>query len=106
MLLLLLLLLSLAICAVPLASSLRLLLLQDSGAQPLVNENGSLALAVNGEIYNHRILRKTLDADYNYKTHSDCEVILPLVCVDCERISCAATSGKDYGIGILTELSI
>ncbi|OJJ03713.1 hypothetical protein ASPVEDRAFT_85149 [Aspergillus versicolor CBS 583.65] len=50
----------------------------DSGAQPLVNENGSLALAVNGEIYNHRILRKTLDADYNYKTHSDCEVILPL----------------------------
>ena len=106
LLLLLLLLLSLAICAVPLGSSLRLLLLQDSGAQPLVNENGSLALAVNGEIYNHRILRKTLDADYNYKTHSDCEVILPLVCVDCERISCAATSGKDYGIGILTELSI
>ncbi|OJJ53139.1 hypothetical protein ASPSYDRAFT_163203 [Aspergillus sydowii CBS 593.65] len=50
----------------------------DSGAQPLVNENGSLALAVNGEIYNHRILRKTLDVDYNYKTHSDCEVIIPL----------------------------
>ncbi|KAL2788100.1 hypothetical protein BJX66DRAFT_309574 [Aspergillus keveii] len=50
----------------------------DSGAQPLVNDNGSLALAVNGEIYNHRILRKTLDVEYNYKTHSDCEVIIPL----------------------------
>ncbi|KAL4939005.1 hypothetical protein BDV06DRAFT_214652 [Aspergillus oleicola] len=50
----------------------------DSGAQPLVNENESLALAVNGEIYNHRIVRKTLDVKYNYKTHSDCEVIIPL----------------------------
>ncbi|KAL2833372.1 hypothetical protein BDW59DRAFT_138545 [Aspergillus cavernicola] len=50
----------------------------DSGAQPLVNDNGSLALAVNGEIYNHRILRKTLEVDYTYKTHSDCEVIIPL----------------------------
>lgn len=90
----------------PIGSSLRLPLLQDSGAQPLVNENGSLALAVNGEIYNHRILRKTLDVDYNYKTHSDCEVIIPLVCVDCEGISCAAASGNVYGIGILTGISI
>ena len=50
----------------------------DSGAQPLVNEDGSLALAVNGEIYNHRILRKHLKASYRYKTNSDCEVIIPL----------------------------
>ncbi|KAL4878575.1 hypothetical protein BJY04DRAFT_111196 [Aspergillus karnatakaensis] len=50
----------------------------DSGAQPLVNDDESLALAVNGEIYNHRILRKSLDVKYNYKTHSDCEVIIPL----------------------------
>ncbi|KAL4755218.1 hypothetical protein BDW72DRAFT_164380 [Aspergillus terricola var. indicus] len=50
----------------------------DSGAQPLVNDDESLALAVNGEIYNHRIVRKTLDVEYNYKTHSDCEVIIPL----------------------------
>ncbi|KKK18668.1 hypothetical protein P175DRAFT_0561022 [Aspergillus ochraceoroseus IBT 24754] len=49
-----------------------------SGAQPLVNDEGSLALTVNGEIYNHRILRKSLDVEYNYKTHSDCEVIIPL----------------------------
>jgi len=52
----------------------------DSGAQPLVNDDGTLALAVNGEIYNHRILRKGLKTEYNFKTHSDCEVIIPLVC--------------------------
>ncbi|KAL2223408.1 asparagine synthetase [Thermoascus aurantiacus ATCC 26904] len=50
----------------------------DSGAQPLVNDDGTLALAVNGEIYNHRILRKGLKTEYNFKTHSDCEVIIPL----------------------------
>lgn len=51
----------------------------DSGAQPLTNEDGSLALAVNGEIYNHRVIRKTLETPYHFKTHSDCEVIIPLV---------------------------
>jgi asparagine synthase (glutamine-hydrolysing) len=50
----------------------------DSGAQPLVNEEGTISLAVNGEIYNHRILRKSLKKPYNFKTHSDCEVIIPL----------------------------
>ncbi|KAJ5133936.1 asparagine synthetase Asn2 [Penicillium atrosanguineum] len=50
----------------------------DSGAQPLVNDDETLALAVNGEIYNHRILRKNLHTKYNFKTHSDCEVIIPL----------------------------
>ncbi|KAI9829776.1 MAG: asparagine synthetase [Sarea resinae] len=50
----------------------------DSGAQPLVNDDGSLALAVNGEIYNHRLIRKQLKKEYHFKTHSDCEVIIPL----------------------------
>ncbi|KAL8959562.1 MAG: hypothetical protein Q9193_003600 [Seirophora villosa] len=49
-----------------------------SGAQPLVNADGSLSLAVNGEIYNHRVLRKHLKEPYNFKTNSDCEVIIPL----------------------------
>ena len=57
----------------------RTLLGADTGAQPLVNGDGSLSLAVNGEIYNHRVLRKLLKEPYNFKTHSDCEVILPLV---------------------------
>ena len=53
--------------------------MKDTGAQPLYNEDGSLILAVNGEIYNHRVLRKQLKTPYKFKTHSDCEVILPLV---------------------------
>lgn len=51
----------------------------DSGAQPLTNDDGTVSLAVNGEIYNHRVLRKQLKTPYNFKTHSDCEVIIPLV---------------------------
>lgn len=51
----------------------------DTGAQPLVSTDGKIILAVNGEIYNHRILRKGLkDQDATFKTHSDCEVILHL----------------------------
>jgi asparagine synthase (glutamine-hydrolysing) len=51
----------------------------DSGAQPLTNNDESIALAVNGEIYNHRLIRKGLKTPYHFKTHSDCEVIIPLV---------------------------
>lgn len=50
----------------------------DSGAQPLTNEDDSIILAVNGEIYNHRLIRKNLKTPYHFKTHSDCEVIIPL----------------------------
>ena len=51
----------------------------DSGAQPLTNKDETIALAVNGEIYNHRLIRKGLKNTYHFKTHSDCEVIIPLV---------------------------
>jgi len=44
-----------------------------SGAQPLRSRDGVLALAVNGEIYNHRELREA--SDYDFTTGSDCEVI-------------------------------
>lgn len=36
-------------------------------------------MAVNGEIYNHRLIRKHLKNPYHFKTTSDCEVIIPLV---------------------------
>lgn len=51
----------------------------ESGAQPLTNADDSIILAVNGEIYNHRLIRKTLKTPYHFKTHSDCEVVIPLV---------------------------
>ncbi|KAK4690076.1 asparagine synthase (glutamine-hydrolyzing), partial [Tremellales sp. Uapishka_1] len=50
----------------------------DTGAQPLVNEDETLVLAVNGEIYNHVALRKSLKNPVKFKTHSDCEVIMHL----------------------------
>ncbi|KAJ9156081.1 Glutamine-hydrolyzing asparagine synthase [Pleurostoma richardsiae] len=50
----------------------------ESGAQPLTNADESIVLAVNGEIYNHRLIRKHLKKPYHFKTTSDCEVIIPL----------------------------
>lgn len=49
-----------------------------SGKQPLRSPDGKLALAVNGEIYNHRELKKKLQHPYQFQTESDCEVILAL----------------------------
>lgn len=49
-----------------------------SGKQPLVSEDKKLILAANGEIYNHRELRKQFEGIYNFQTASDCEVILAL----------------------------
>lgn len=49
-----------------------------SGKQPLLSPNGKLILAANGEIYNHRELRKQFEGKYDFQTESDCEVILAL----------------------------
>ena len=53
----------------------------ESGAQPLVSDDGKIILCVNGEIYNHTKLREGLKTPYSFKTHSDCEVIIPLVSI-------------------------
>ncbi len=45
------------------------------GAQPILSGDGALALAVNGEIYNHRDLERRLAHPYAFQTGSDCEVI-------------------------------
>jgi asparagine synthase (glutamine-hydrolysing) len=47
----------------------------EGGSQPLCSADGELALAVNGEIYNHRELRRDLQRPYKFLTASDCEVI-------------------------------
>ncbi len=49
-----------------------------SGKQPLIGADGTLVLAANGEIYNHRELRKQFEGNYEFRTESDCEVILAL----------------------------
>jgi asparagine synthase (glutamine-hydrolysing) len=48
------------------------------GRQPLINDDGSLVLVANGEIYNHVELRRLLRREHTWKTRSDIEVILHL----------------------------
>ena len=49
-----------------------------SGGQPLLSLDGKLVLAVNGEIYNHKEIRRRYAGNYDFQTGSDCEVILAL----------------------------
>ena len=50
----------------------------NSGKQPIKSEREDIILSVNGEIYNHKKIRKNKNIKYNYLTNSDCEVILSL----------------------------
>lgn len=62
-----------------------------SGGQPLYSPNHKQILAVNGEIYNHREIRTRYAGRYEFRTGSDCEVILALY--------------QDKGIHFLEELN-
>jgi asparagine synthase (glutamine-hydrolysing) len=47
------------------------------GHQPIGNEDGTIQLVYNGEIYNHHELRRELEAaGHRFATHSDTEVIV------------------------------
>ena len=50
----------------------------ESGRQPLFSPDGKQVLAVNGEIYNHKDIRRRYKDRYAFQTGSDCEVILAL----------------------------
>ena len=50
----------------------------ESGKQPLFSPDGKQVLAVNGEIYNHKDIRRQYKGRYAFQTGSDCEVILAL----------------------------
>jgi asparagine synthase (glutamine-hydrolysing) len=48
-----------------------------AGKQPLANEDGTIWISFNGEIYNHADLRRTLEASgHVYRTRSDTETIV------------------------------
>lgn len=50
-----------------------------AGHQPMTNEDGSLHIVYNGEIYNHADFRAELEArGHTYRTHCDTETILHL----------------------------
>ena len=49
-----------------------------SGKQPILSDDNTKVIAVNGEIYNHLKLRDKYASEYEFKTNSDCEIILAL----------------------------
>lgn len=53
--------------------------LSPAGHQPMANEDGDIWIVFNGEIYNHRTLRRWLQArGHRYRSQSDTETILHL----------------------------
>lgn len=63
----------------------------ESGGQPLYGPDNRQVLAVNGEIYNHQEIRRRYAGSYEFRTGSDCEVILALY--------------RDKGIDFLEDLN-
>src|SRR5712691_10348098 len=49
-----------------------------SGQQPLSNEDGSVWISFNGEIYNYLDLKRELDRSHQFRTRSDTETIVHL----------------------------
>ncbi|KAH7351923.1 hypothetical protein KP509_19G020400 [Ceratopteris richardii] len=49
-----------------------------SGDQPLFNDDKSIVVTVNGEIYNHEALKASLKQPHTFRTQSDCEVLAHL----------------------------
>jgi asparagine synthase (glutamine-hydrolysing) len=50
----------------------------ESGSQPMSNEDGTIWITFNGEIYNFKELQKDLEGKHQFRTHSDTEVLLHL----------------------------
>jgi len=50
----------------------------EHGAQPLIDTTTGSVLAVNGEIYTHKELKKKLKKEHDWQTASDCEILLYL----------------------------
>lgn len=64
----------------------------ETGDQPLFNEDRSLALSCNGEIFNYRELRSELEKKgHSFRTKTDVEVLVHLY--------------EDHGVGFLNKLN-
>lgn len=63
----------------------------DGGRQPIWNEDESVLIVVNGEIYNHEELRRSLEGRHTFRCRSDSEVVLHLY--------------EEYGLDAFTRLN-
>jgi asparagine synthase (glutamine-hydrolysing) len=71
-----------------------------TGKQPLLSEDGSVALVSNGEIYNHKTLRRQLEErGHRFRSRSDCEVILHLY--EDHGVECLKHLNGMFGLAIL-----
>ena len=52
--------------------------LSSRGKQPMSNENEDIFIIFNGEIYNHKELRKNLEKKHQFKSETDTEVLIHL----------------------------
>lgn len=48
------------------------------GHQPFVDEETGNVTICNGEIYNYEILKRDFVDTFKFKSHSDCEVLVPM----------------------------
>ncbi len=64
--------------------------LSSNGRQPMANENNTIFMVVNGEIYNYLELRGRLQGKHLFRSHSDSEVIVHAY--------------EEYGDGFVTKL--
>lgn len=52
--------------------------LSPEGDQPFHNSRGDVHAVVNGELYGHEKYRAALAEEYDFKGHSDCEIVIAL----------------------------
>jgi asparagine synthetase B (glutamine-hydrolysing) len=64
--------------------------LSPDGNQPFVDTENEIYTVVNGELYDHERYRAELSTEYNFRGHSDCEIVLALY--------------KHYGLDFLSHL--
>ncbi len=75
-----------------------------TGHQPLSNEDGSIWLVFNGEIYNYRSLRRRLEGNgHRFRTQSDSETIVHLY--EDEGVDCFQHLNGMFAIAIWDERS-